>query len=104
MRSDSRSDRIRARVSGPLPQAFDRWTVQLSPAESRRTGPQEWSGALIVVDAGAVEVECAYGARTTFVTGDVLALGCLPVRWLRNPGTGPARIVAIRRRRVASVE
>ena len=103
MRSGSRSDRIRARVSGPLPQAFERWTVHLSAAERRRTGPQEWSGALIVVDAGAVEVECSYGAVTTFVTGDVLALGCLPVRWLRNPGTSPARIVAIRRRRVASV-
>ena len=102
MQADARSDRIRARVTGPLPRGFERWTVYLGSGEVRPSGAAEWSGALIVVDAGTIEVGCFAGSRATFVAGDVLALSCLPLRWLRNPAADEARIVAIRRSPVAS--
>ena len=102
MHAGSRSDRVRARVCGPLPRGFERWTVTLSPGEVRASGAAEWSGALIVVDAGTIEVGCFAGARATFVAGDLLALACLPLRWLRNPSADEARIVAIRRSTVGS--
>jgi hypothetical protein len=76
--------------------------LSLSPGEVRPSEAAEWSGALIVVDAGTVEVGCFAGARATFVAGDVLALSCLPLRWLRNPAADEARIVAIHRSPVAS--
>ena len=95
-------DRIRERVVGPLPDGFERWTVTLGAGERRVSGAAEWSGALIVVDAGTVQVGCFAGAQTTFRAGDVLALSCLPLRWLRNPGAEEARIVAIRRSPLAS--
>jgi hypothetical protein len=97
-----RSARVRARVTGPLPDGFERWIVSLSPGQVRVSSAAEWSGALIVVDAGTVEVGCFAGATTTFATGDVLALSCLPLRWLRNPGLDDARIVAVRRSTIAS--
>ena len=102
MQADPRLDRIRTRVTGPLPRGFERRTVSLAPGELRASGAAEWSGALIVVDAGTVEVGCFAGASATFVAGDVLALSCLPLRWLRNPGADEALIVAIRRSTVAS--
>lgn len=102
MPADSRFERIRARVTGPLPQGFERWTMSLGPGERRPSGAAEWSGALIVVDAGTIEVGCFAGASATFVAGDVLALSCLPLRWLRNAGAEEARIIAIRRSQVAS--
>jgi hypothetical protein len=102
VQADSRSDRIRARVTGPLPPGFERWTVSLGPGEVRASGAAEWSGAMIVVDVGMVEVGCFAGATATFVAGDVLALSCLPLRWLRNPAADEARIVAIRRSTVGS--
>ena len=102
MDRESRSERVLARVAGPLPSGFERWTVSLGPGERRASGAAEWSGALIVVDAGTIEVGCFAGASATFVAGDVLALSCLPLRWLRNAGSDEARIVAIRRSKVAS--
>jgi hypothetical protein len=74
----------------------------LGPGEIRASGPAEWSGALVVVDTGAIEVGCFAGASATFVAGDILALSCLPVRWLRNAGLDEARIIAVRRSTVAS--
>jgi hypothetical protein len=68
----------------------------------RVSGAAEWSGALIVVDAGTVEVGCFAGATARFGAGDVLALSCLPLRWLRNPGSDEARIVAVRRSAIGS--
>ena len=100
--SDSRLDRIRARVTGPLPDGFERWSVSLAPGELKASAAAEWSGALIVVDRGEVEVGCFAGSSATFVAGDVLALSCLPLRWLRNLGPEEARIVAVRRSKVAS--
>lgn len=102
MTEDARSARIRARVTGPLPDRFERWSVSLDPGQVRASAAAEWSGALVVVDAGTIEVGCFGGGTATFAAGDVLALSCLPLRWLRNPGTEVARIVAVRRSAVAS--
>ena len=102
MSREARSARIRARVAGSLPESFERWSVTLSPGQRQVSSAAEWSGALIVVDAGTLEVGCFAGATATFGAGDVLALSCLPLRWLRNPGPDEARIVAVRRSTVAS--
>jgi hypothetical protein len=102
MGGQTRSGWVRKHARGPLPDGFERWSVALAPGEARASRAAQWSGALIVVDAGHVEVGCFAGSRATFVAGDVLALSCLPLRWLRNAGPDEARIVAIRRSKVAS--
>ena len=96
------SDATLARLRGPLPEGFERWVVVLSPGERRASGAAEWSGALVVIEAGEVEVGCVIGASRTFVAGSLLALSCLPIAWLANGGAEEARLVALRRSRVAS--
>ena len=81
-----------------LPPAFERFRVMLAPGDRRPTGPAEWAGCLVLVERGAIEVDCDAGGVRSFPTGDLIALGWLPVRTLRNPGADEAWLLAIRRR------
>jgi hypothetical protein len=81
-----------------LPPSFERWRTELAPGASRPTSAAAWAGSLVLVERGRVDVECAEGVHRSFATGDVLALGWLPVVLLHNPGSEVARLLAIRRR------
>jgi hypothetical protein len=60
--------------------------------------PSDWAGALVVVEAGEVELECASGARACFATGSVLFFDGLGLRAVRNAGCEPALLSATTRR------
>jgi hypothetical protein len=92
--ADFRSALTRAKV----PRAFERWEVVIAPGASIDSDPREWRDAIVVVTSGSVEVGCVGGSRRTFSAGDMLALSCLPVSSLHNPGVEPARLLAIRRK------
>ncbi|HET6381709.1 MAG TPA: hypothetical protein VFH63_11860 [candidate division Zixibacteria bacterium] len=81
-----------------LPGAFERWSLELPPRARQATSPGEWAGALVFIQTGMLEVECRARGYETFVAGDLLALGWLPLRQLRNPGDLPVRLIAVRRR------
>jgi hypothetical protein len=81
-----------------LPEAFERWTLAMPPGSRRPTAPDEWAGALVRLDEGELEVRCAEGGREVFRAGHLIALGWLPIVELHNPGVGPMRLVAVRRR------
>jgi hypothetical protein len=81
-----------------LPPRFERWRVILAPHSSRPTSAAEWAGALVLVEVGALEVECLAGRRRHFAEGDLLALSWLPLRTLHNRGSGPVELLAVRRR------
>ena len=81
-----------------LPPALDRWQVTLAPGSERETDPGEWAGALVLVAGGRLTVDCRAGGHRTFEAGDLLVLGWLPLRTLRNPGDSPVRLLAVRRR------
>jgi quercetin dioxygenase-like cupin family protein len=55
----------------------------------------EWAHALIVVELGELEVECASGGRARFMAGAVLSFRRLDVRWLRNRGDSQAVLLSI---------
>jgi hypothetical protein len=80
-----------------LPAGFERWQLTLAAGARRPADPDDWAGALVLVDQGHLEVDCTVGGRHTFSAGDLLVLGRLPLRTLRNPGDGPVRLVAVRR-------
>jgi predicted enzyme related to lactoylglutathione lyase len=80
-----------------LTAAFERWRVVLPPGSERPTSAEEWSGAVVLVQAGALEVECLAGGRRTFAAGDLLVLGWLPLRSLRNVGLTEVRLLCVRR-------
>jgi Bacteriocin-protection, YdeI or OmpD-Associated/Domain of unknown function (DUF1905) len=81
-----------------LPPRFERWRVVLAPHASRPTSAGEWAGALVLVEAGALGVECVAGGRHRFTEGDLIALGWLPLRILHNEGPGRVELLAVRRR------
>jgi Bacteriocin-protection, YdeI or OmpD-Associated/Domain of unknown function (DUF1905) len=81
-----------------LPPQFERWRLRLQPGVRRPTSGAEWAGAIVLVERGDLDVECAAGGMEHFRTGDLLALGWLPLRTLHNRGTVPVELVAVRRR------
>lgn len=83
------------RTLGP---SFRTRTVTIGPGGTRPYDEQEWRDALVVVECGAVVVECHAGGRRTFGTGDVLWLTGMGVRELRNEGQESAVLVAVSRR------
>ena len=82
-----------------LPPTFQRWELVLEPGEERPTSASEWAGAIVLVERGCMEVECRAGGRGSFQAGELLALGWLPLRTLRNRGNEAVELVAVRRRR-----
>ena len=90
-----RSTRVLRRRLSP---GFERWQLSLPAGAERATSAEEWAGALVLVEEGTLEVSCLAGGRRTFVAGDQLALGWLPLKTLHNPGPGRMRLVAVRRR------
>lgn len=72
--------------------------VVIEASGSRPYDRGAWADALVVVEAGVLEVECLRGLRVSFRQGAVLHLDALPARTLRNPGAGPLRLSAVSRR------
>jgi hypothetical protein len=78
--------------------ALERRAVVVAPGEARPFDAAEWRDAIVTVEHGAIEAQPADGgAPVRFVGGDVLTLDGRDLRALRNPGTGEAALVAVRR-------
>ncbi|HET8759212.1 MAG TPA: hypothetical protein VFM58_24555 [Solirubrobacteraceae bacterium] len=77
--------------------SFERRTVTVAAGSERAYDPAEWFDALVVVQAGEVDLECRGGALARFRQGDILWLTGLPLRALRNPGPDAAVLLAISR-------
>ena len=73
--------------------------MAVAPGRSRAYDEAGWSGALVVVARGRVELEGLSGARRTFEAGAALWLVGLPLRALHNHGREPALMVAFTRLR-----
>jgi hypothetical protein len=84
-------------IPARLAAGFERWTVTVAAGADRPTSSDEWAGALVVIERGAIEVVCRGGAHRAFGCGSYLSLSWLPVVCLRNPGPGDAVVVAYRR-------
>ncbi|GAA5134450.1 hypothetical protein [Pseudonocardia adelaidensis] len=84
----------------PLGPSFRSRTVTIRPGGARPYVEEEWRDALVVVECGAVVVECHAGGRRSFGTGDVLWLTGMGVRAVHNEGEESAVLVAVSRRNV----
>lgn len=80
-----------------LPPGIERWRLTIDVGGARSTGAAEWAGAIVLVEAGRIEVECEAGGRRSFEAGDLLVLSWLPLRTIHNRGPGAARLLAVRR-------
>jgi hypothetical protein len=72
--------------------------VSIEPGCRRPYDPTEWQGALVVVERGAIELECPSGARWRFQAGAVISLADLPIRALCNERPETALLSALTRR------
>ena len=76
---------------------FRRRQLELAPGEELRIDARAWRDAIAFLESGEIELECSGGERSRFAVGAVL---CFPpsVRFLRNSGDEPARLITIARR------
>ncbi|MDQ3811469.1 MAG: hypothetical protein M3336_14380 [Chloroflexota bacterium] len=79
---------------------YEQRRLVIAPGAEHPSGADEWADAIVVIESGHVEVECLAGARRMFQANAMVCLDWLPLRALRNTGSEPAVLVAIRRRRV----
>lgn len=85
-------------ADGRLPAAFERRSVVVEPGAALAYDPAEWTGAVVVLQQGVVELESVDGGRQRFERGAVLWFDGLPIRALRNPGEHAAVLIAVARR------
>jgi len=76
---------------------FRRRVVDLAPGEELDIDADRWRDALVVLESGEVELECAAGKRSRFAAGAVLCL-LPPVCILRNRNSEAARLITFSRR------
>jgi len=75
-----------------------RRTVILQPGDGLDFAAADWADTLVIVEHGELELQCRSGRRARFGAGAVLTLVGLPVRRLRNSGSGPLVLSALTRR------
>jgi quercetin dioxygenase-like cupin family protein len=78
------------------PVRFVRRRVEFAPGESRPSDGSEWRDALVTVERGEVDLECA-GGRRRFTAGAVLWLAGIGLRVLHNAGAGPLVLTSVAR-------
>jgi hypothetical protein len=76
---------------------FETTTTRIAPRESLLIDDGEWNGALILVTAGSVDLECLSGATHSFPTGSMLWFTSLGLRAIHNNATSTAVLVSTRR-------
>ena len=82
-----------------VPPPFERRSVTIVPGDALSYEPSRWCDAIVQVESGSVELECARGLRRRFERGDVVWLDGLSVLALHNPGSVPVVLVAVSRPR-----
>lgn len=77
--------------------SFELRAVVVEPGSARAYDETEWHDALVVVESGEIELECASGLRYRFVDGDILWLTGLPLLAFHNRGSDPVLLLAVSR-------
>ena len=81
----------------PLPDGFSRRVLRVAPGLEIDVEARGAPDAIVVVEAGEVEVECRAGTRRRFGRGSMIPIARLPVTHLRSVGPGPLVLVAVSR-------
>jgi hypothetical protein len=82
-----------------VPSAFALQSVTIAAGASLAFDETQWDDALVILEAGALEVECHSGRRRRFAPGAVMVLAGLDLRTLHSVGPDAALLVAVSRRR-----
>jgi len=81
----------------PLPAGYWRRVLRVAPGLEVDVEARGLSDAIVVVERGAVELECRAGTRRRFGRGSMIPIARLPLAHLRNVGLGPLVLVVVSR-------
>jgi len=81
-----------------LPANLELRLLELPPCSSRAYRSGEWTGALVVVERGAIVLVPVREERRPLACGAVLWLAGLPLRSIDNPHPDPALLSVLARR------
>jgi hypothetical protein len=81
---------------------FDVRRAVVAPGRPRAFDEREWEDALVIVELGRIELECAHGARCSFGPGSVLWFAGLSLRSVRCQGRKPSVLLVVSRGRTGS--
>lgn len=81
----------------PPPAPFTRRVVRIEPGCSLPYMRADWEDALVVVEAGVVDVECRRGGCRTFTAGAVVFMVGLDLAAMHNRGTEAVVLSAVSR-------
>jgi hypothetical protein len=84
-------------LDAELPPGFELELVSVEPGATRPYRDADWWDSLVVVEHGAMELECVRGGRRRFEAGAVMWLVGLPLVALHNPGPEPVLLAAVSR-------
>ena len=84
-------------LDAELPPGFELELVSVEPGATRPYRDADWWDSLVVVEHGAMELECVRGGRRRFEAGAVMWLAGLPLVALHNPGPEPVLLAAVSR-------
>jgi quercetin dioxygenase-like cupin family protein len=80
-----------------LPSWVEMRVVVVAPGHRLAFDQADWRDAVVVVEGGALDLECLGGRRQRFVRGDLLSLHGMSLRALHNPGHEPAVLAVVSR-------
>lgn len=86
----------------PARAGMDLRVVSIPPHTRLAYEPAVWAGALVVVEAGEIELECRRGARACFAAGSVLFFDGLELGTVRNRTGEKVLLSAVSRQGVSS--
>jgi hypothetical protein len=81
----------------PLPDGFAIHVYRAAPGRDLGLEPAPPRGAIVVVEQGALELECLSGACRRFGRGSMIPIARLPVAHIRSVGSRPLVLVAVAR-------
>jgi hypothetical protein len=82
----------------PLPPWAGVRLLAIGPGCRHAYDPDEWTGALVVVERGTLVLEAVGGCCVPFGQGAMLPLGAVSLRAIHNPGPGVTVLSALSRR------
>jgi hypothetical protein len=82
----------------PVPPSFDVRMVTIPAGTSLDFDEGAWRDAIVVLEAGELEVECLRGGRRSFAVGTIMSLVGLELKTLHSTGLEPVVLTAVSRR------
>jgi hypothetical protein len=72
-------------------------TLTIAPGVRRPYRRRDWQDTLVIIESGALDLECTHGGVWRFAAGAIIALADLPLRSLRNGGAETLELTLAKR-------